>query len=50
MFLRFKGWFDYNTFIMQTCWIDYNFVGVEVVAHESDHGEVPPNHAMEDVD
>jgi hypothetical protein len=50
MFLRFKGWFDYNTFIMQTCWFDYNFVGVEVVAHESDHEKIPPNHAMEDVD
>jgi hypothetical protein len=35
---------------MQTCWFDYNFVGAKVVVHESDHGEVPLNHAMEDLD
>jgi hypothetical protein len=35
---------------MQTCWFDQNFVGAEMVLHESDNGEVPPNHAMEDVD
>jgi hypothetical protein len=35
---------------MQICCSDYNFVGVEVASHENDHGEVPPNHAMEDVD
>jgi hypothetical protein len=34
---------------MQICWIDYNFVRVEVASHENDHGEVPPNHAVEDV-
>jgi hypothetical protein len=34
---------------MQTCWSNLNFVGVEVALHESDHGEIPPNHAMEDV-
>jgi hypothetical protein len=50
MFLRFKGWFEYNTFIMQICWFDYNFVGVKVVVHENDHGEVLLNHATEDLD
>ncbi len=34
---------------MQNCWSDYNFVGVEMVLHENDHGEIPSNHAMEDV-
>jgi len=48
--LGFRGWYDYNTFIMQTCWFDQNFVGAEMALHESDNGRVPPNHAMEDVD
>jgi hypothetical protein len=50
MFLGFKGWLDYNTFIMQSCWSNYNFVGVEVASHENDHGEIRSNHAMKNVD
>jgi hypothetical protein len=34
---------------MQNCSSNYNFVEVELVLHENDHGEVPSNHAMEDV-
>jgi len=50
MFLWFRGLSDYNTFIMQTCWSDYNFVGVEVVSHKNDHGEIGLNHDMKNVD
>jgi hypothetical protein len=35
---------------MQSCWSDKKFVGVEVALHENDQGELPSNHAMEDVD
>ncbi len=48
--LGVRGWFDYNTFIMQTCWFNKKIVGAEVVSHKSDHGKVPLNHAMEYVD
>jgi hypothetical protein len=47
--LGFKGWFNCNTFIMQTCWFNNFFVGTKVVSHKSDDGKVPLNHAMEDV-
>jgi hypothetical protein len=47
--LRFRGWSNCNTFIMQTCWFNKKIVGAKVVLHKSDHGKVPLNHAMEDV-
>ncbi len=47
--LRLRGWSNCNTFIMQTCWFNKKFLGANVVLHKSDHGKVPLNHAMEDV-
>jgi hypothetical protein len=35
---------------MQTCWFNKKIIGAEVVSYKSDHGKVPPNYAMEDVD
>jgi hypothetical protein len=34
---------------MQIWAFDYNFVRVEVGLHENDHGEIPVNHDMEDI-
>jgi hypothetical protein len=34
---------------MQTCWTNKNFVGVNVASHKSDHGKIPLNHVMENV-
>ncbi len=47
--LGFRGWSNCNTFIMQTCWTNKFFVGANVASHKNDHGKVPLNHAMENV-